>query len=272
MVEANDQFCVRQFKPAIAVIIVLAIGTIGWTWHEAKSSREGFSGMASDALQQVATAPRIRAGTPAPHPDWGTCANCHTVTGGAPARTVGAMMQVATAAPIRAGTPAPHPDWGNCANCHTITGNSIIRPAAATIPTASVVPQIGAWLQPLTQANADRLGLDNPHGVLVTGVTDPSPATRGGLQVGDVIRRIDNRQIETLNDALAMIGDKEPRSTIKLLVLRGGRERKIFLDISSSSVERPVVVQGKNGQVPERRASIGAEQQGLAQAKGIKVG
>jgi membrane-associated protease RseP (regulator of RpoE activity) len=233
--EAKNLFCVKQFKPAIALIVLLAVGIIGWTMYR-DIGRPGTprEWARSGGLMPIATAPPIRAGVPAPHPDWGPCTNCHDVLGGAQAQPAASLMRVATAPPIRPGVPAPHPDWGPCANCHAMLGAGQARTAAATMPAATVAPTIGAWLKPITPAAADKLGLDNPHGALVTGVHEPSPASRAGLKIGDVIRRVDNKQVETVNETLALIANTQQGDTVKLLVRRSGRERKIYVDLSGA--------------------------------------
>lgn len=222
----------KQFKPAVLLIIVLAVVVIAWTLHRDVLPRDGAAEMLQQgAMMSAATAPAIMPGTPAPHADWGPCTNCHTMIGAAKPKNAGSVIQVATAPPISPNATAPHPDWGKCSNCHDIVGAGAARPAAATVPVATVVPPIGIWLRALTPATADRLGLDNADGALVTGVHASSPAGRAGLKVGDVIRRIDNSQIETLNDALVLIGNKGPESTLKMMVWRDGKERKIYVKL-----------------------------------------
>jgi membrane-associated protease RseP (regulator of RpoE activity) len=246
--DRKNLFCVKQFKPAIALIVLLAVGIIGWTMYRDIGNQGAVQNWTRNgALMPVATAPPIRAGVPATHPEWGPCTNCHDVIGAGTARPAASLMRVATAPPIRAGVPATHPDWGPCANCHDIVGAAPARQAAATITAATVAPLIGAWLRPITPAAADKLGLDNPHGALVTGVHQPSPAARAGLEIGDVIRRVDNKQVETVNETLALIENAKPGSTIKLLVRRSGRERKIYVDLSAPARTSPQMAQAGAG-------------------------
>ncbi len=186
----------KQFKPAIAVIVLMAVVVIGWTaYRESRSGRGGGLGLGRGALMQAATAPPIRAGQAQPHPDWGSCTSCHDV----------------------------------------IPAKEAARTAAVVMAAASVAPPLGIWLRPLTPATAARLGLDNLDGVLVSGVNDPSPARSAGLKVGDVITRIDNKKVESVNEALAAIAEIDIKESAKLHILREGRGRKIFVSIAGNA-------------------------------------
>jgi len=265
--QTDNHFCMKQFKPAIILIALLTAGVLGWTAYRAGSyPGKGVMGMMGHGhAMQVATAPPIRAGAKAPHADWGSCTSCHDIIG-AGGKKVAATMQVATAPPIRAGAKAPHPDFGSCLKCHDMippppavpVGQTAPHPdwgacgdchkmikgvgkkVAAVMQVATVAPPLGGvWLRPITVATADRLGLDNAHGVLVSGVLSSSSAYAAGPRVGDVIRRIDNKKVEGLHEAVALIALKGPNDLIKLQVLRAGRKRKIFVKIPESPVFQP---------------------------------
>ena len=278
----QNLFCMKQFKPAIVAIVVLAALVVGWTayleadtprrlrrmaqnpnilrtatappirfgakaphpdWGACDSCHTVFKASGRPparrvaALTQVATAPPIQSGAKAPHPNWGRCDNCHTVTGAAgqpPTRNAAAIMQVATAPPIQSGAKPPHPDWGSCTTCHNVIKGGGAAKTAAFVQAATVAPPLGVWLRPITPATADKLGLENTDGVLVTGIQASSSASRADVQVGDVIQRIDNRKVETINDALIMIAAKTTGDTLKLQVLRNGRIKKVFIGITET--------------------------------------
>jgi predicted Fe-Mo cluster-binding NifX family protein len=233
MPEKSYSFCTTQFKPVILLVVILAVAVVGWTVYGENVTPHGAGAglMGRPGAMRTATAPPVRPGEPAPHPDWGRCTRCHDIIGAKQAATA---ISVATAPPIRQGKPAPHPDWGRCTKCHDFIGRTAKpTPAAATM--ARVAPPIGIWLRPMTPAIADRIGLDNAVGVIVSGVHDPSPAQEAGLQVGDIIMRVDNQKVESLNEALALLAAKGVNDTVKLLVSRGTRERKIFVPIGDAS-------------------------------------
>jgi serine protease Do len=85
----------------------------------------------------------------------------------------------------------------------------------------------GLRVQDLTPDVAEQLGVDEPHGVVVTSVESGSPAHEAGLRRGDVILEIDRsavKDVDDLRDALA-----EAESSALLLVRRG--EATIFIPI-----------------------------------------
>jgi predicted Fe-Mo cluster-binding NifX family protein len=239
MQKPRYMFCATQFKPVIILVVVLTVVVIGWTAYRESTSKHGrhLSIAGQGGIMRTATAPPIRQGEPAPHPDWGRCTRCHDLVG---ARQAASVMSVATAPPIRPGARAPHPDWGRCTRCHNLVGarTAALQPGASRTM-ARAAPPLGIWLRPVTPAIADRMGLDNADGALVSGVPDPSTAQTAGLTVGDVIRRIDNRKIESVNEALAVLAEKRAQDTIKLQILREGRHKKIFVPVDQDAQPSP---------------------------------
>ena len=234
----------RQFKPFVAVVVVLTVAVIGWTIFSQASKRRA---VFANSAMQVATAPPIAQGQAAPHPDWGTCTDCHQILPGkGGAKPAASTMSIATAPPVRLDQARPHPDWGACDTCHSIIGNK--APSGnAKAAAATAAPPLGIWLRPLTPAVANELGLVVTDGVLVSGVYSSAPANRAGLRIGDVISRIDDIDVDTVNDALTVIAQKGVHDTVKLQVVRNGKRMNIFIPISSNPQNQvptsaPVVV------------------------------
>ncbi len=57
-------------------------------------------------------------------------------------------------------------------------------------------PWLGASVQEVTPDIAESVGLARPSGVLITNVVEDSPADRGGLRRGDIIRAVEGRRID----------------------------------------------------------------------------
>ena len=92
---------------------------------------------------------------------------------------------------------------------------------------------LGFSVQNLTPKIAGEIGLDaKKTGVVVSEVIVGSPAAEKGLQVGDILRRFGQRQVEGAADLAKAINDAEEsgRSGILILIEREGRER--FIQIS----------------------------------------
>lgn len=197
MQKPRYMFCATQFKPVIILVVVLTVVVIGWTAYRESSSKHGRH---------------------------------------LPIVGQGGIMRTATAPPIQPGARAPHPDWGRCTRCHDLIGvrTAALHPGASRTM-ARVAPPLGIWLRPVTPAIADRMGLDNADGALVSGIPDPSSALTAGLEVGDIIRGIDNRKIESVNEALAVLAEKKAQDTIKLRILRDGRQKRIFVPVDQDA-------------------------------------
>ena len=92
------------------------------------------------------------------------------------------------------------------------------------------VDRLGLEVRALTEEAAKEYGVDEPAGVLVTGVERGTPASRAGLQTGDVIVRVDNRptlSMAAFKEAVEAAGDAEQ---VLLAVKRGGRQSLVLLN------------------------------------------
>ena len=69
------------------------------------------------------------------------------------------------------------------------------------------------------------LGTDT--GVLVEATVEGGPAQQAGIQRGDVIVRLDDRPIETMEDLFAELREHKPGEAVDVGVIRGGDERTI---------------------------------------------
>jgi membrane-associated protease RseP (regulator of RpoE activity) len=81
---------------------------------------------------------------------------------------------------------------------------------------------LGADVQDVTKAEADKLGWDIPHGAKVGLVASGSPADKAGLKPGDVVRAMDGIEIETSGVFERAIDAKTPGAQTSLLVLSAG--------------------------------------------------
>lgn len=91
--------------------------------------------------------------------------------------------------------------------------------------------QIGVGVRDLTSELAERLGIPHTRGVVVERVEPDSPAQAAGLQADDIIIRVDNRPTGNVNAFRTEVGITEPGSTLELVLLRSGQERRISVTI-----------------------------------------
>ncbi len=98
--------------------------------------------------------------------------------------------------------------------------------------------QLGVHIQEVTQELAQSFGLDRPRGALVVRVEPNGPASRSGIQVGDIILRLNGQTVESSRDLPRMVGDQPPGSRIKLGVWRKGNEQNVEATLAELAAEQ----------------------------------
>ena len=105
---------------------------------------------------------------------------------------------------------------------------------------------IGVTSQPLYPQLARKLGLDSTFGGLVSEVIAGGPAEEAGIEGGDdkvtfqaaryltggdVILRVDGREIVTPNDLGEVVAAHQPGEVVKVTILRNGEQKQIDLKL-----------------------------------------
>ncbi|MEO5677523.1 MAG: Do family serine endopeptidase [Usitatibacter sp.] len=105
--------------------------------------------------------------------------------------------------------------------------------AEQLIKTGKVVRgRIGVGIQNVTKDLADSLGLGKAQGAAVSNVEDGSPASKAGLEVGDVILKIDGRAVDGSADLSRTIRALRPGTKVNLSVWRGGKPRDLAVTVA----------------------------------------
>jgi serine protease Do len=97
---------------------------------------------------------------------------------------------------------------------------------------------LGVSIQTITPSMAEALGLKETRGALVGDVLSGGPAAKAGLQVGDVILRVGDRQIQDANDLMNTIAQMRPGTTANLALLRDGKTVTKQVRIAERQEER----------------------------------
>ena len=96
----------------------------------------------------------------------------------------------------------------------------LLRTGRATHAYLGVVPD------QVTPQVAAQLGLDQAAGVLVREVGEGTPAAAAGLRPGDVLTRLDDQQLDTVEDFLGELRQHRPGDRVTLTFVRDGREQQ----------------------------------------------
>lgn len=99
----------------------------------------------------------------------------------------------------------------------------------------SAKPWLGIKGSTITRDVADNYNLAAKRGVLVRGTIPASPAEKAGIKVGDVIVRVDNELVTSLDDLSRILSSSSPGETMTFEIQRLDKTLKleVTLDVSS---------------------------------------
>jgi S1-C subfamily serine protease len=224
----------------------------------------GFAIPINDAKQfveEVTPLPRMKADLKRPR-DAARPRRVAALTGMAPSQNnVGrkrpwdtANSQNRAAPPIVSGSISPHGYRGPCENCHTfISGSQAGQPQPATAMNfaspggatganvAAATPGsmgLGAsWLgieaQNVDQVITRNFNPSTPGGAFVNSVYPGSPAKAAGLAPGDIIFKVDGRNVATPQELFNVLSQYGPGDQARLSIAREGQRMNIYMTLSA---------------------------------------
>ncbi|MEW6128323.1 MAG: PDZ domain-containing protein [Acidobacteriota bacterium] len=98
--------------------------------------------------------------------------------------------------------------------------------------------RLGIAVETMTDQLAEYFGVKGGKGILVTEVTENSPAAKAGLKAGDVIIEIDNKKVDGLDDLFGSLSQKS-EGQIEMKVIRKGEEKKVSVTLEKREF-RPI--------------------------------
>ncbi len=97
---------------------------------------------------------------------------------------------------------------------------------------------LGVEIQPVTDDIAKSLSLASASGALVAQVEPNSAALKAGIQSGDVIKSVDGKDIATIKDLTRTIASAQPGSTVKIGLVRDGKDMTLQAKLGDSSATK----------------------------------
>jgi serine protease Do len=109
---------------------------------------------------------------------------------------------------------------------------------------------IGVNIGEVDNAMAKALGLSKPEGVIVQGLVKGGAATSADIKAGDVILKVDGKEVNEPNALQSYIAGKSAGSTVTLTIYRNGKEieRKVTLKARDTEESNEPVVNKENGE------------------------
>jgi serine protease Do len=99
--------------------------------------------------------------------------------------------------------------------------------------------------------HAKSFGLARAAGVLVASVERDGPGGRAGLQIGDIILKINNKEISGTSELIRAVSDSAPGVRIKLQVWREGEAKEVAVVLGDAATGSGAAAKRPTGIVQE---------------------
>lgn len=96
-------------------------------------------------------------------------------------------------------------------------------------------PYLGVSAGRLTDEIRERFGVRADHGVVVLGVDENGPAAAAGIRPGDVIVRLHNTDVRTVEALLGALRETDPGQQVLATIMRDGDEQEVRVEIGARS-------------------------------------
>lgn len=124
------------------------------------------------------------------------------------------------------------PNGGNVGIAFAIPASVVKQVTSQLIDSGTVTRGfLGVGIQDVSKDIADSVGLSAGRGALVTEPTKDSPADKAGIKSGDVITKIDGKEINNALDLSRTIAGKNPGTAVDVTVWRDGKEQQISVTL-----------------------------------------
>jgi serine protease Do len=90
---------------------------------------------------------------------------------------------------------------------------------------------LGVQIQPVTDEIGESLGLANAKGALVSEAQPDGPAKAAGIVAGDVITKVDGKDVASPRELARLIGGIEPGKTVEVTLWRNGKNETVKLEL-----------------------------------------
>jgi serine protease Do len=114
--------------------------------------------------------------------------------------------------------------------------------------------RIGVQIQEVTKEAADSFGLKVAMGALVNSVEKGGPSEKAGVEPGDIIIKVDGRDITSSNMLPRIVTQVPPGKKVILTVWRGGQAREIGVVVAEMKEDAPATPRRGPAPAPKEKA------------------
>ncbi len=114
--------------------------------------------------------------------------------------------------------------------------------------------RIGVQIQEVGKETAEAFGLAKPGGALVNSVEKSGPAEKGGVEAGDIIIKVDGRDVRSSSELPRIITAIKPGTKITLTVWRKGAPRDLAVTVAEIKEESAGTPPRRGGPMPKEKA------------------
>ncbi len=86
---------------------------------------------------------------------------------------------------------------------------------------------LGVQIQDLSKQLGDHFKVKDGKGVLVSEVVDDSPAKKAGLKAGDIVTKVNDKEIENAADLTNTIRSYDPNTKVAVTIIRDGKKKQL---------------------------------------------
>jgi serine protease Do len=130
---------------------------------------------------------------------------------------------------------------------------------------------LGVGLQPLDENIAASLGLPKDSGEIVRSVVPGEAAARAGIQQGDVIVKVNGRDVNPEQTVSYLIANTQVGARVPVEVIRDGRRQTVNVAVGERPTEEQLAQQAGGGQDQGVTANGGNSPAGSAQSLGMTL-
>jgi serine protease Do len=123
--------------------------------------------------------------------------------------------------------------------------------------------RIGVQIQEMTKETADAFGLKQASGALVNSVEKDGPAAKAGVQPGDIILKVEGRDVHSSNDLPRIITAIRPGTKVTLNIWRKGSAKDIPVVIAEMKEDAAAANTPRRGANPAPKEKAKPNRLGL---------